>query len=164
MSLTTQEAPTFRGMELMPISPEQYQRLLQEGILKANDPVEFREGYLVGKDDGLGQTRPQPCVIPPDAPRYLAASPITHAAGMVEDGDVLFAWRRSQAAADHLAIKPERPRRPGEHDAADVRQMACHVTRGEIEGAAQGDGGVREIAADTIAPFDYFRGRKVRPP
>ncbi len=71
MSVTKQEALTFRGMELMPLSLEQYRRMFQEGVLTVNDPVELLEGYLVGKDRGVGQARPQPCVIPPDAPRYL---------------------------------------------------------------------------------------------
>src|SRR5437870_1993369 len=40
--------------------------------------------------------------------------------------------------------------------------MAGHVASGEVEGAAECDGRVGEIAADAVAAFDDFGGGKVR--
>lgn len=71
ISKTRCEAPQFRGMQLVPLSTEQYERMYREGILGLNDKTELREGYIVGKDRGLGQERPAHAVIPADAPRLM---------------------------------------------------------------------------------------------
>ena len=67
----TRQIPQFRGMQLMPLSIDQYQRMRREGILGPNDKTELLEGYIVGKDRGLGQDRPANAVIPADAPRLM---------------------------------------------------------------------------------------------
>src|SRR5437870_3310065 len=70
IDLARQDPPRFRGMAVMPLSLEQYQRMRGEGILGPGDRTELLEGYIVGKDRGLGQDRPPGAVIPPDAPRW----------------------------------------------------------------------------------------------
>ena len=70
VDLIQTDAPAFRGMRLMPLSINQYQRMYQEGILGANDKTELLDGYIVGKDRGPGQDRPPGAVIPPDGPRW----------------------------------------------------------------------------------------------
>ena len=42
--------------------------------------------------------------------------------------------------------------------------MSGDVAGGQIEGAAERDGRVGEIAADAVATLDDFRGGEVRPP
>jgi hypothetical protein len=68
--LTRLNPPRFRGMTLLPLTLEQYQRMRREGILGPDDNVEMLDGYIVGKDRGLGQDRPANAVIPPDGPRW----------------------------------------------------------------------------------------------
>jgi Uma2 family endonuclease len=56
-------------VEIMPLSIDQYHRMIDAGILENGTPVELLEGYLIGKDRGLGQERPQPCRMLADPPR-----------------------------------------------------------------------------------------------
>ena len=44
---------------------------------------------------------------------------------------------------------------------ANVRQVSGHVAGGQIEGAAQGNGGMGEITADSVTTPDYFGGREI---
>lgn len=55
----------------------------------------------------------------------------------------------------NLAVGMKVHRRAG-INVADVRQMAGDVARGQVERAAEGDGRVREIAADAVTPRDDF--------
>src|SRR5437667_12554052 len=65
------EVPLLRGqLEVVPMSIDQYERMIEAGILGEDAPIEFLEGYLVGKDQGLGQARPEPSVMPEKPPRY----------------------------------------------------------------------------------------------
>lgn len=64
------EAPRLRGLgEIVPLSLDQYHRMIAAGILPEGAPCELLEGYVLGKDRGLGQARPHPCVMPKDPPR-----------------------------------------------------------------------------------------------
>jgi hypothetical protein len=73
---TRSEAPRLRGLaEIMPFSPEQYQRLLETGILGADTPVDFRDGYLVSKEQHEGYAWPFGA-IPEDVPRLNGAVPL----------------------------------------------------------------------------------------
>jgi hypothetical protein len=64
------ERPRLRGkLEIVPLSVVQYERMIEVGILAEDDPIELLDGYMVGLDQGLGQARPQPCVMPGDPPR-----------------------------------------------------------------------------------------------
>src|SRR5438093_128448 len=54
---------------IVPLTLDQYHRMLRLGILLDGTPVELLEGYLIGQDRGMGQERPDPCVMPEDPPR-----------------------------------------------------------------------------------------------
>ncbi len=68
--VTGSEVPRLRGMlDVVPLSLDQYHRMIDAGILENGTPIELLEGYLIGKDRGLGQERPQPCRMLADPPR-----------------------------------------------------------------------------------------------
>jgi Uma2 family endonuclease len=86
-------------LEVMPLSLDQYTRMIATGILGEDDPIEMLEGYLIGKDQGMGQARPQPGVMPPDPPRLaglMEVWPLTLdqyermiAAGIINEDDAV---------------------------------------------------------------------------
>jgi hypothetical protein len=62
------EVPRLRGiLDIVPLSIEQYDRMIAAGIIAEDDPVELSAGYLVGVDRGIGGGRPHPDS-PPDEP------------------------------------------------------------------------------------------------
>jgi hypothetical protein len=65
------EVPRLWGQrEVAPLSINQFERMSETGILGEDDPIELLEGYMVGMDKGLGQARPEPCIMPDKPPRY----------------------------------------------------------------------------------------------
>ena len=69
--VTRTEVPRLWGqLEVVPLSINQYERMIETGILGEDDPIELLEGYMVGMDKGLGQARPEPCLKPEKPPRY----------------------------------------------------------------------------------------------
>src|SRR5215204_7677140 len=50
MSLSTLQELVSHRATLMPLTVEQYHRMLQTGILQDGDPYELLDGYLVRKD------------------------------------------------------------------------------------------------------------------
>lgn len=73
---TRSEAPRLRGLaEIMPFSAEQYQRMLETGIVSADAPVEFVAGYLVSKEREEGYAWPFDAM-PQDVPRLDGVVPL----------------------------------------------------------------------------------------
>jgi Uma2 family endonuclease len=52
------DPPRLEGRELWPLSLEQYQRMIAEGILEEDDPVELLDGYIIATDRGRGPGMP----------------------------------------------------------------------------------------------------------
>jgi Uma2 family endonuclease len=49
------DAPRLHGLaEIWPLSLDDYHRMVETGIVGEDAPIEFIEGYLVGKDQGRG--------------------------------------------------------------------------------------------------------------
>jgi hypothetical protein len=70
------EVPRLRGMlDIVPLSIEQYERMIAVGILAEDVPAEFSEGYLLALDQGMGPTRPHPDS-PLDGPRLDERRPL----------------------------------------------------------------------------------------
>ena len=57
-------------LEIWPLSVEQYEQMIAAGILTEEDPVDFVEGYLVARDQNLGQPRPHGRELGKGTPRY----------------------------------------------------------------------------------------------
>src|SRR5438045_1492508 len=53
------EVPRLRGLlEVMPLSLAQYERMIADGILGEDEPLELLEGYIIGIDRGGGPGMP----------------------------------------------------------------------------------------------------------
>lgn len=55
--------------------------------------------------------------------RFIDVTVLEYRAGMVNHQAVGLARRRPEPAADHLPVEHDRPRRPRQDDAADVRHV-----------------------------------------
>jgi Uma2 family endonuclease len=62
-------------LDILPLSIEQYERMIAVGILAGDDPLELLEGYLVGLDQGNGPALPHPDS-PQDGPRLGGLMPL----------------------------------------------------------------------------------------
>jgi Uma2 family endonuclease len=71
-----QETPRWKGLvQIQALSREQYARMLRAGVLRKDDPVQWTEGYLVGKPVGEGFAWPF-TTIPADVPRLYETLPL----------------------------------------------------------------------------------------
>jgi Uma2 family endonuclease len=67
--------PHVQGLgEIVPLTLDQYHRMISSGILPDGTPVELVGGYIVGKDRGMGHELPDSCVMPKDPPRLAGTA------------------------------------------------------------------------------------------
>jgi hypothetical protein len=79
-------------LDIAPLSLNQYQRMIEAGILGENEPIEMMDGYLVSRDRGLGFDWPAD-TMPLDVPRLGGIAPLWPLSldqyhGMIEAGIV----------------------------------------------------------------------------
>lgn len=74
--LTGTKPPRLHGVaEIVPLSLDQYHRMIEVGIVGEDDPTELIDGYIVSKDRGMGFDWPSGKV-PPDVPRLCDIIPL----------------------------------------------------------------------------------------